>query len=80
MSLVFKEFKDCQTGCVGKDARVRTFQLAQPAKYCQLLPLRESFGVTNLDSELDSRRRHHCRERTSEDLAMRARSALVDVC
>jgi hypothetical protein len=37
-------------------------------------------GLTNLDSEPDSRRTHHCQEQTARDLAKRARSVLVGAC
>jgi hypothetical protein len=40
----------------------------------------QALGLTNLDSELDSRHTPHCQEQTVRDLARRAHSVPVDAC
>ena len=60
-SFIFRRLSHCQLGCVGEDTSALTFQLAQPADNVSSLNLTH-YGLTDLGSEPDSRRKHHYQE------------------
>ena len=76
---LFRRLSHCQPGCVGEDASALTFQLAQPADNVSSWNLAH-YGLTDLGSEPDSRRKHHYQEQIVRLLVARVRSALVGAC